>query len=59
MKVRYYFSLTLIQQQVIDDLIARSGGMLKVMQSFGWQGGTIHQVRDEVLRKWKNGIVDD
>lgn len=46
-----YVSLTIEQQNAVDKLIEKSGGTLAVMQHFGWQGGTIHQVRDETIRR--------
>ena len=31
--------------------IDREGGLEKVCQIFGWQGGTVHQVRTEIDRR--------
>ena len=47
----YYTSLNPLQQRAVDNLIEKSGGTLAVMHHFGWQGGTIHQVRDETIRR--------
>lgn len=49
--MKNYISLTLKQQAAVDRLISRSGGIHTVMEHFGWQGGTIHQVRDETIRR--------
>ena len=47
----FYTSLNLLQQKAIDDLIERSGGFNAALKHFGWYGGTIHQVRDETIRR--------
>ena len=42
----------------IDQLIEKMGGLAGACAMFGWQGGTIHQVRDEIKRRLaKVGIV--
>ena len=48
-----YVSLNLEQQAAVDRLISKSGGIHTVIEHFGWQGGTIHQVRDETIRRLK------
>jgi len=41
------------QMKTLDALIQRSGGFNEVIKHFGWQGGTIHQVYEETMRRLK------
>lgn len=35
----------------IENIIEEQGGLEGMCKMFGWQGGTIHQVRDEIKRR--------
>ena len=35
----------------VDELIESTGGLSAVCKLFGWQGGTIHQAKEEALKR--------
>lgn len=44
----------------MESLIASVGGLLSMCALLGWQGGTIHQVEAEIVRRFHLvGIVRD
>ena len=43
-----------------EQLIEKQGGLAAMCQLLGWQGGTIHQVKAEMRRRFnRDGIVQD